>query len=159
MGELEKKSTHKSSIENQILVIFGSNGDLAKRKLLPAIFQLYLDNLLPEQFAVIGAGSQKKTEEVNRVDVRNSMMEFAKAGATENPEKLNIFLEHVYYQKVNNQTEEDFGLLKKYIAKLSKSLDLPKNIIYYFSIPPFLYEVVAANLIKYDLNYLKTPFV
>ncbi len=152
MGELEKKSTHKSSIENQILVIFGSNGDLAKRKLLPAIFQLYLDNLLPEQFAVIGAGSQKKTEEVNRVDVRNSMMEFAKAGATENPEKLNIFLEHVYYQKVNNQTEEDFGLLKKYIAKLSKSLDLPKNIIYYFSIPPFLYEVVAANLIKYDLN-------
>ena len=152
MGELEKKTTHKSSIENQILVIFGSNGDLAKRKLLPAIFQLYLDNLLPEQFAVIGAGSQEKTEELNRVDVRNSMMEFAKAGATENPEKLNVFLEHVYYQKVNNQTEEDFGLLKEFIDKLSTSLDLPKNIIYYFSIPPFLYEVVAANLIKYDLN-------
>ncbi len=147
-----KKNTHKSLIENQILVIFGSNGDLAKRKLLPAIFQLYLDNLLPENFAVIGAGSQEKDELANRNDVSNSMAIFAKAVVEENPLKLEQFLEHIYYQKVNNQTEGDFELLKKYIDALSESLQLPKNIIYYFSIPPFLYEVVAANLIKYGLN-------
>jgi glucose-6-phosphate 1-dehydrogenase len=40
----------KNNIENQILVIFGSNGDLAKRKLLPAVFQLYVENLLPERW-------------------------------------------------------------------------------------------------------------
>ena len=147
-----KKTVKKSTVENQILVIFGSNGDLAKRKLLPAIFQLYLDNLLPEQFAVVGAGSMEKTEEVNREDVRASMLEFAKKGATENTEKLEEFLGHVYYQKVQNQTEEDFGKLKKYLDKLSKKLDIQQNIIYYFSIPPFLYEVVAAHLIKFGLN-------
>jgi glucose-6-phosphate 1-dehydrogenase len=152
MEEILKKTVHKNQVENQILVIFGSNGDLAKRKLLPAIFQLYLDNLLPDNFAVIGAGSQEKNEEVNREDVAKSMLEFAKTGAEEFPDKLQDFLQHVHYQKVNNQTEEDFGLLKKYIDKLSISHDLPKNIIYYFSIPPFLYEVVAANLIKYGLN-------
>jgi glucose-6-phosphate 1-dehydrogenase len=152
MEEEIKKTAKKTSAENQILVIFGSNGDLAKRKLLPAIFQLYLDNLLPENFAVIGAGSQEKTEEVNREDVRASMLEFAQKGATENADKLLEFLDHVYYQKVNNQTEEDFGKLKKYIDKLSKKLDIPQNIIYYFSIPPFLYEVVAAHLIKFGLN-------
>jgi len=152
MEEEIKKTARKNSVENQILVIFGSNGDLAKRKLLPAIFQLYLDNLLPERFAVVGAGSQEKTEEINREDVRNSMLEFAKTGATEKPEKLQEFLEHVYYQKVNNQTEEDFGKFKKYIDKLSKKLDIPQNIIYYFSIPPFLYEVVAAHLVKFGLN-------
>lgn len=152
MEEEIKKTAKKTSVENQILVIFGSNGDLAKRKLLPAIFQLYLDNLLPEDFAVIGAGSQEKTEEVNREDVRLSMLEFAKTGATENFEKLSQFLNHVYYQKVNNKTEEDFGLLKKYIDKLSKKLEIPQNIIFYFSIPPFLYEVVAAHMVKYGLN-------
>jgi glucose-6-phosphate 1-dehydrogenase len=152
MEEEIKKTAKKNTVENQILVIFGSNGDLAKRKLLPAIFQLYLDNLLPERFAVVGAGSQEKTEEVNREDVRSSMLEFAKVGATENPGKLEEFLGHVYYQKVNNQTEEDFGKFKKYIDKLSKKLDVPQNIIYYFSIPPFLYEVVAAHLIKFGLN-------
>ena len=152
MEEEIKKTAKKTNVENQILVIFGSNGDLAKRKLLPAIFQLYLDNLLPENFAVIGAGSQEKTEEVNRDDVRASMLEFAQKGATENADKLLEFLEHVYYQKVNNQTEEDFGKLKKYIDKLSKKRDIPQNIIYYFSIPPFLYEVVAAHLVKFGLN-------
>ncbi|MDD4991356.1 MAG: glucose-6-phosphate dehydrogenase [Paludibacter sp.] len=152
MEEEIKKTAKKNTVENQILVIFGSNGDLAKRKLLPAIFQLYLDNLLPERFAVVGAGSQEKTEEINREDVRNSMLEFAKAGAAENPQKLEEFLAHVYYQKVGNQTEEDFGKLKKYIDKLSRKLDVPQNIIYYFSIPPFLYEVVAAHLVKYGLN-------
>lgn len=152
MEEEIKKTAKKTSAENQILVIFGSNGDLAKRKLLPAIFQLYLDNLLPDNFAVIGAGSQEKTEEVNREDVRASMLEFAQKGATENADKLLEFLEHVYYQKVNNQTEEDFGKLKKYIDKLSKKRDIPQNIIYYFSIPPFLYEVVAAHLVKFGLN-------
>jgi glucose-6-phosphate 1-dehydrogenase len=152
MGEIINKSARKNTVENQILVIFGSNGDLAKRKLLSAIFQLYLDKLLPERFAVIGAGSQEKTEEVNREDVRNSMLEFAKTGARENPEKLQSFIEHVYYQKVNNQSENDFGTLKNYIDQLSIKLDIPKNIIYYFSIPPFLYEVVAAHLIKFGLN-------
>ena len=152
MVEGIKKAARKNQVENQILVIFGSNGDLAKRKLLPAIFQLYLDNLLPDRFAVIGAGSQEKNEEQNRSEVAKSMLEFAKAGAEEQPEKLKSFLEHVYYQKVNNQAEEDFGLLKEYIDQLSITLDIPKNVIFYFSIPPFLYEVVAAHLIKCGLN-------
>ncbi|MFT3752329.1 MAG: glucose-6-phosphate dehydrogenase [Paludibacter sp.] len=147
-----KKTAKKNTVENQILVIYGSNGDLAKRKLLPAIFQLYLDNLLPERFAVVGAGSQEKTEEENRNDVRLSMLEFATEGASENPDRLELFLESVYYKKVHNQTEEDFGLLRDYLDNLSATFDLPKNIIYYFSIPPFLYEVVAANMVKFGLN-------
>lgn len=151
MEEVIKK-IRKNPVENQILVIFGSNGDLAKRKLLPAVFQLYLDNLLPENFVVIGAGSQEKNEETNRIDVGGALKEFSNQGVEENPDKFQEFLQHIYYQKVNNQDEEDFGLLKNYIEKLSSTLDTPKNIIYYFSIPPFLYEVVAANLIKYGLN-------
>jgi len=156
MEEKINKNSRKNQIENQILVIFGSNGDLAKRKLLPAIFQLYLDNLLPENFAVIGAGSLEKTVEVNRTDVGDSLLEFSKGGAAANPEKLASFLEHIYYQKVHNQTEEDFAELKKYIDKLSVDLDLQQNIIYYFSIPPFLYDVVAAHMVKYGLNTEET---
>ena len=152
MDEITKRNNRKNPEENQILVIFGSNGDLAKRKLLPAIFQLYLDNLLPERFALVGAGSLEKTEEQNRLDVAKSMLEFARDPAEENPDQLQKFLEHIYYKKVNNQTEEDFGELKAYLDTLSSTLEIPKNIIYYFSIPPFLYEVVAAHLLKYNLN-------
>lgn len=148
----ENKKMKNNSIENQILVIFGSNGDLAKRKLMPAIFQLYIDNLLPENFAVIGAGSQEKDEETNRKEVKANMKDFVAETVKENPEKLKSFLNHVYYKKVHNQTEDDFGELKNYIDNLSAKLNLPQNIIYYFSIPPFLYEVVAAHMVKFGLN-------
>ena len=150
--EIIKKATKKNIVENQMLVIFGSNGDLAKRKLLPAIFQLYLDNLLPENFILIGAGSQEKDEETNRIEVHESLLQFAKSGTTADSEKLQSFLDRLYYKKINNQIEEDFGALKSYIDNLSDTLNIPKNIIYYFSIPPFLYEVVAAHLVTYGLN-------
>jgi glucose-6-phosphate 1-dehydrogenase len=142
----------KNNIENQILVIFGSNGDLAKRKLLPAVFQLYVENLLPERFVVLGAGSQEKDEQAYRNDVRETLSVFAKRSLTEHAAKLDDFLEKVYYKKVHNQTEEDFGQLKEYIDGLSERLEIKQNIVYYFSIPPFLYEVVAAHLVKFGLN-------
>ena len=51
-------NTHpKGTAEGQALLIFGANGDLSKRKLLPAIFQLHIDGLLPEKFLVIGCGA------------------------------------------------------------------------------------------------------
>ncbi len=142
----------KNNVESQILVIFGSNGDLAKRKLLPAVFQLFLDGLLPEKFAVLGAGSQEKDEETYRSEVSETLCVFAKKSVEENKDGLKAFLQQVFYKKVHNQTEEDFGALKQYIDKLSADKGIPQNIVYYFSIPPFLYEVVAANLVKFGLN-------
>ncbi len=142
----------KKNIEEQILVIFGSNGDLSRRKLLPAIFQLYLNNLLPKKFIVIGTGSMEKDETANREDVKSAIVEFTPDSKHFDPEKLDGFLSCVYYQKVHNQTESDFGVLKNYIDKLSTDLNIIRNIIYYFSIPPFLYEVVANHLVQYGLN-------
>ncbi|MFA6581848.1 MAG: glucose-6-phosphate dehydrogenase, partial [Paludibacter sp.] len=152
MEEKIKKMPRKNVIENQMLVIFGSNGDLSKRKLLPAIFQLYLDDLLPENFILIGAGSQEKDEATNRAEVNESLLQYAKAASVAESDKLQAFLQRLYYIKINNQNEEDFEALKNYIEHLSVSLEVPKNIIYYFSIPPFLYEVVAAHLVTYGLN-------
>lgn len=142
----------KNQIENQILVIFGSNGDLARRKLLPAVFQLFRDALLPEKFIVIGAGSQEKDELTYRNEVKQSLLEFAKKTAEENQADTDRFLQKIYYKKVNNQAEEDFGDLKIYINNLSASLQITQNIVYYFSIPPFLYDVVAAHLVNFGLN-------
>ena len=100
-----KKNMKKNNIESQILVIFGSNGDLSKRKLLPAVFQLYIDNLLPENFVVVGAGSQEKDEVAYRVDVRESLSIFSKKTIAEYPEKLEEFLLKVYYNLLSKWTE------------------------------------------------------
>ena len=49
--------------QNLILVIFGASGDLTKRKLIPSLFQLFLDNLLPENFGILGVSRTKYSDE------------------------------------------------------------------------------------------------
>lgn len=142
----------KKKIEDQLLVIFGSNGDLARRKLLPAIYQLYTGNFLPANFVVVGAGSQEKDEDAYRNDVEAALTEFLPREFAAQSDKLREFLKRVYYKKVHNQTTNDFEGLREYLYDLSDKLEIRRNIIYYFSIPPFLYETVASNLVQYGLN-------
>ncbi|MDX9746976.1 MAG: glucose-6-phosphate dehydrogenase [Paludibacter sp.] len=142
----------KKKIEDQVLVIFGSNGDLARRKLLPAIFQLYTGGFLPSKFIVTGAGSQEKDEAAYRNDVETAIREFLPKEAAAHADELSEFLKQVYYKKVHNQTRSDFEGLRDYLYELTDRLEIHRNIIYYFSIPPFLYETVAANLVEYGLN-------
>lgn len=139
-------------IKNQVLVIFGVNGDLSHRKLLPSVFQLFLDNQLPEKFVIIGSGSGEKSEDDFRAEVEAKLKEFVPEKVGQNVERLNIFKEKLYYKKVNNKNEEDFGSLKEYINSVCAKLEIPQNIIFYFAIPPFMYELVAANLVKHQLN-------
>ena len=142
----------KKKIEDQMLVIFGSNGDLARRKLLPAIFQLFTGKFLPANFVVVGAGSQEKDEAAYRMDVEAALKEFLPGETADRHEELQLFLKQVFYKKVHNQTTSDFKGLHDYLADLSDKLHIHRNIIYYFSIPPFLYETVAANLVEFGLN-------
>ncbi|MDR0370509.1 MAG: glucose-6-phosphate dehydrogenase [Prevotellaceae bacterium] len=152
MDNCKETITEKAPLENQTLIIFGSNGDLARRKLLPAVFQLYIDRLLPQSFMVIGTGSRDCSEEQYRAEVRESLILFAKSERKHQSTFVDEFLSMIHYIQLNNREEKDFGKLKTYIDRLLQESAVPKNIIYYFSIPPFLYETVAKQLVKHSLN-------
>lgn len=146
-------NTHpKGTAEGQALLIFGANGDLSKRKLLPAIFQLHIDGLLPEKFLVIGCGSDLKDEHTFRKDVELHMHIFAKQNVERYPEKFSSFIGMLYYKTVNNKQAEDFEELKKYAYEVTDRNSIPHNFIYYFSIPPFMYEKVGNHLVSCGLN-------
>lgn len=142
----------KNAIESQILVIFGANGDLSHRKLIPAVFQLYIDGFLPEKFALVGSGSDTKNEKEFRGEIKETLEKFVAETVEKNREKLNSFLDYIYYKTVNNKEEKDFERLKDYIDSICSEKQIAHNIIYYCAIPPFMYEVVASNLQKYKLN-------
>lgn len=59
--------------ENSILVIFGATGDLTKRKLIPEIFALEIQNLLPDNFAILGSGRSKMSDDEFRKSMRDSL--------------------------------------------------------------------------------------
>jgi glucose-6-phosphate 1-dehydrogenase len=66
-----------------VLTIFGASGDLTKRKLIPALYNLARENRLPERFAVVGYARSEMTHEVFREKMREAVGEFSRTGLDE----------------------------------------------------------------------------
>src|SRR5580658_5277099 len=80
--------------EPAIMVIFGASGDLTKRKLLPALFHLRQNNLLPKDFAIVGVARRPLGNEFAQ-DMREGIIEFG--GAEASHPKLDEFVSHISY--------------------------------------------------------------
>lgn len=143
--------------KNQIIVIFGASGDLTNRKLIPSIYDLFKQDLLPDCFAVLGVSRTKFTDEAFREKVKAGIIEFAKKDA-DDKEALDAFLNMLYYQPIDTKAVEDYGVLKERLDKINDSCNTEGNYIFYMSTPPSLYEVIANNLAEHKLNREKNGF-
>lgn len=130
--------------ESQMLIIFGASGDLTKRKLIPAIYQLFADSLLPDNFAVLGSGRSLLTDEA----FREGMKEFL----TGDGKMVSSFLEKIYYQSVDPYEQQSYEILKDRLVTLRNDLKIPDNYLFYLSTPPVLYGIIPKNLASVGLN-------
>src|SRR3954464_5871401 len=87
-------STHT---EPTIFIIFGGTGDLNMRKLAPALYNLYLDGWLPQNFAIIGTGRTKFTDEAYQEKLLEGINSFSRSGKADK-KKWDEFSKHVAYQ-------------------------------------------------------------
>jgi len=130
--------------DSHIITIFGASGDLTKRKLLPALFGLYQQKLLPDHFKVLGVGRTEFTDGL----FRSNFIEWLKGEEKEVREFLNC----VYYQRIDTGVVEDYEKVKLRLNELRKGTDMPENYIFYLSTPPSLYELVAKGLSRAGIS-------
>ena len=71
--------------ENQILVIFGASGDLTERKLIPALFRLEMQKLLPERFVILGLGRTELTDDSFREKMDQAIRRFVDLKEEDHP--------------------------------------------------------------------------
>lgn len=126
-----------------MVVIFGASGDLTKRKLIPAIHELYSDHLLPERFAVLGTSRTTLSDN----DFRKRIVEFL-PGENQN----STFLEKLFYQPIDFGDPGSYEQLKSRLFELSSTFNIPPNFLFYLSTPPNLYEVIPEMLSKVGLS-------
>ena len=139
--------------DNQALVIFGASGDLTKRKLIPAVFNLYTSGLLPECYAVLGVSRSEFSDEAYRDKVVfNNEHILSKQEATE--KNLKGFAELLHYQAIDTKNVSDYRKLKNRLNQIDEGSC--NNYIFYLSTPPSLYETVAAGLAGAGLNTEET---
>src|SRR5574344_449589 len=124
-----------------ILTLFGATGDLASRKLYPAIYRLYKNGHLSKHFAWIGTGRTKWSHEDMRQTVRQSV-----AKEVEDATHLEEFLTHMYYLSHDVNDKAHYQNLKAFQAKLDQQYQTDGNRIFYISLSPTLFPTITLHL-------------
>jgi len=122
------------------IVIFGASGDLAHRKLFPALFSLVLDHLMPKDFYVIGVGRTSLTDVAFQSGVRQAL------GTVGTAEERAEFISHLTYLSGEYHLEATYAALGKRLAGLDEVHQTHGCHIFYLATPPALYEVIVGLL-------------
>ena len=134
---------------NHIYVIFGASGDLTKRKLVPAIYSLFVQNLLPEKIALLGVSRTEFSDNDFRQKMKSAINEFKEI---DDLSKIDEFIKNVYYTSLNFSDAETYQNLKRKLSGIRKNYDINGNTIFYLSTPPSLYGIIPQNLAAVELN-------
>lgn len=126
------------------LVIFGATGDLTRRKLIPALFDLFRDGHLPGNFVVVGASRKEVPDAEFRSILHESVKEHVTRVAT--AEQWEGFGKGVFYQQVRFDQVEDYKKLKSRLDALSKERGGALNYLYYLATGPEYFSDIAKNL-------------
>lgn len=143
MISMNNQNTPK--LEGTLIYIFGATGDLAKRKLFPAIYSMIKEGKLNKKFAVIGLARRPKTNETFREDVRQSIQEFARHDI-EQENEWQEFAKHFHYMSLNINDENAFHDLRQLSEELENEFEIPGNRLFYLAVAPELFGSVSGHI-------------
>src|SRR6516164_251197 len=117
-----------------VMVIFGASGDLTKRKLIPALYNLAKDNLLSREFALVGFARPEMTTDQFRQKCSDEIQEFATGQV--DPDVWHWFVRRLYYISGDFADPAAFENLKKVLAEADKEHGTRGNYFYYLATAP-----------------------
>ncbi len=142
------KSSHK--LKPTIFIIFGGTGDLALRKLIPALYNLFLDDYMPDNFAVIGTGRTVYNDKTFREELLTGVNQFSRNGKAED-EKWKEFSSSISYLEANINEAKAYTDMAASVKELETKWKAEANVIYYLAVAPKFFSIIADQLSKNKL--------
>ncbi|MFN2128605.1 MAG: glucose-6-phosphate dehydrogenase, partial [Anaerolineales bacterium] len=140
----------KKNQESVILIIFGAAGDLTWRLLTPGIYNVYLDERLPENFALYGIDSKDISEKKFRNQLHAGVDKFSRRGKSKS-EEWKKFESGVNYLQADFTKNETYQKISQWISELEKEWESKAIKIFYLAIPPDFIETVTSRIGKAGL--------
>ncbi len=144
MSEIQKQA------DACTMIIFGATGDLTKRKLFPALYNLAQQNFLPDSFHVVGIGRQEMSGDEFRRKVRADLIEFVGKDVDEN--LLAWFEARTHYTGGEFAEQQTFDNLQRLLKDLNEQTDLSGNYFFYLATPPQLFAPVTEAVCRIGLG-------
>ena len=149
---------HASASQPITVVIFGASGDLTRRKLIPALYSLFKQGLLADEFSVIGIARSSFTDDqfrqqllANRVDEAHNQ--------TETDGGWSAFVERLHYLQGGYDDPQTFRRLNHQLTGLEAESQAGRHRLFYLSTPPQLYGLIAAQLGQADLATARSRII
>jgi glucose-6-phosphate 1-dehydrogenase len=139
------------SLDPCAIVIVGASGDLTARKLVPALFNLYLNDGLPDPFLIVGCSRTKMSDQ----NFRNKMEKGLDAAGKLNKAKWEAFAQSLYYRSIDYGDLSSYVELAEALRELDKKHKTRGNKVFDLAIPPSLYGRVAQMIGKAGLSMEK----
>jgi len=126
------------------MVIFGAGGDLTKRKLLPALYNLAKGKLLPENFAIVGISREKIASEELRTRVTEALKQFSTSGY--DAPSLEWLAKRVYYHIGDFNDPQSFTRLRELLVQVDQEQGTRGNRLFYLATSPVFFPVIVKLL-------------
>ena len=133
-----------------IFVIFGASGDLTRRKLLPAIYNLAESAHLPPSFAIVGIARPEIDEEAFRAQMRERVLQAE--GEPLDPRKWERIEERLHYVSGEFADEALYTRLQAMLEQLQQQYGIPPNYLFYLATPPDMFGLVGRHLAEAGLT-------
>ncbi|WP_031311684.1 glucose-6-phosphate dehydrogenase [Alkalihalophilus marmarensis] len=131
-------------MQDMTFILFGATGDLAQRKLFPALYNLYLDGKLPDTISIIGLGRNYCSNEDFQSKVERALQAYSRRAVQ--PSGLQDFLFKFRYCAFDATVKESYHHLHEIIENREQELGIPQNRLFYLSVGPSLVDVITSNL-------------
>ncbi len=132
-----------------IIFIFGGSGDLNLRKLTPALYNLCIDDYLPEKFAVYGIGRSNYSTEQYHERLKDGIINFSRRNEVE--KNWGSFAKYLNYLQMDADNAEAYNAISDIVVEREREWNTHPNVIFYMSVAPQLVPEIATNLGKLNI--------
>ena len=127
------------------VIIFGASGDLTKRKLVPALYRLVQERLLPAEFAIVGFARTEMSDDAFREKMKESVAEFSEAKKVDE-EVWHSFAQGLYYLTADIGDPDEYQKLAALLDRIDRERGTAGNRLFYLSVAPRFYAPAVEQL-------------
>ncbi len=138
---------NEETINDTVIFIFGGSGDLSQRKLMPALFNLYLDNLMPKNFSIVCMGRKSMLDASFRKTILAGIKKFSRSKFDETAsKKWRKFANNVQYAILDAGNKKSYAFIPQLIKQKEKEWNSLPSAMFYLAVAPQLVKPIATNL-------------
>jgi len=154
--EVRTASMYGGIAEPCAIVLFGASGDLAKRKVIPAMYDLAQNDSLGERYAILGFARTPMTDDSFRGTVGEAAKTISEVGPID-PAKWDAFASNLFYCPGDYADQNSYAQLAKRLAEIDAEKKLGGNRLFYLSTPPEVYPDIVEHLGQAGLARPSSP--